>query len=77
MIDIRQGDSLLVMLPIADNFPLASPGIQGCFLAGERVVLSTSVRPADVLSLIGKERITHLKIVLAVVIRWLDEPDIG
>lgn len=75
--DIHPDDSLLVVLPIAHNFPLASPGIQAFLLHGARLVLSTSTRPADVLPLIERERVTHLEIVPAVIIRWLDQPDLS
>lgn len=75
--DIRDSDALLVVLPIAHNFPLASPGIQAFLLAGARIVLATSTRAKDVLPLIQAEGVTHLEIVPALMIRWLDEPDIG
>jgi 2,3-dihydroxybenzoate-AMP ligase len=74
VIDIRPGDALLVVLPIAHNFPLASPGIQGFFLHGARIVLSTSTRPGDVFPLISRERITHLELVPALLIRYLADP---
>src|SRR5262245_38152809 len=74
VIDIKPDDALLVVLPIAHNFPLASPGIQGFFLHGARIVLSTSMRPADVFPLISRERITHLELVPALLIRYLDDP---
>jgi 2,3-dihydroxybenzoate-AMP ligase len=72
--DIRPDDALLVVLPIAHNFPLASPGVQAFLLAGARVVLSTSTRAADVLPLIVRERVTHLELVPALLVRWLDDP---
>jgi 2,3-dihydroxybenzoate-AMP ligase len=75
--DIQPDDALLVVLPIAHNFPLASPGIQAFLLGGARIVLSTSARPEDALPLIAREKVTHLEIVPAVIIRWLDEPDLG
>jgi 2,3-dihydroxybenzoate-AMP ligase len=73
VVDIRPDDALLVVLPVAHNFPLASPGIQGFLLAGARCVLSPSARAADVLPLIQRERITHLEIVPALIIRWLED----
>jgi 2,3-dihydroxybenzoate-AMP ligase len=75
--DIRDSDALLVVLPIAHNFPLASPGIQAFLLAGARIVLSASTRAAQVLPLIRSEGVTHLEIVPAMMIRWLDDPGIG
>jgi 2,3-dihydroxybenzoate-AMP ligase len=72
--DIRPDDALLVVLPIAHNFPLASPGVQAFLLAGARVVLSTSTRAADALPLIARERVTHLELVPALLVRWINDP---
>ncbi len=72
--DIRPEDALLVVLPIAHNFPLASPGIQAFLTRGARVILSTSTRAADVIPLIEREKITHLELVPALLIRWINEP---
>lgn len=77
VIDIHPDDALLVVLPIAHNFPLASAGIQAFLLEGARIVLSTSTRPSDVMPLIERERISHLEIVPALIIRWLDDPDLA
>ena len=77
MIDVRPDDAQLVVLPIAHNLPLACPGIQGFFLRGARAVLSTSLRAADVFPLIARERVTHLAVVPAVLIRWINDPLIG
>lgn len=74
VIDIRPDDALLVVLPVAHNFPLASPGIQAFLLAGARIVLSPSNRLADCAPLLERERITHLELVPALLIRWLDDP---
>ena len=77
MVDVRPGDALLVVLPIAHNLPLACPGIQGFFLRGARAVLSASVRAPDVFSLIERERVTHLAVVPALLIRWINDPAIS
>jgi 2,3-dihydroxybenzoate-AMP ligase len=77
VIDIHEDDALLVVLPIAHNFPLASAGVLAFLLQGARIVLSTSTRPSDVMPLIARERISHLEIVPALIIRWLDDPDLG
>ena len=72
------GDSiLLLVLPIAHNLPLACPGVQGYFFQGGKIVLSTSTRPADVFGLIQKHRVTHVKLVPALLIRLIDSVDIG
>ena len=65
---------LLVVLPIAHNLPLACPGIQGFLFQGGRVVLSASTKPDDVCALIEKHRVTHLKVVPALLIRLLNDP---
>ncbi|MGH2371974.1 MAG: (2,3-dihydroxybenzoyl)adenylate synthase [bacterium] len=65
---------LLVVLPIAHNFALASPGIQGCLFNGGRVVLSESPRADAAFPLIERERITHLELVPALLIQWLHDP---
>ncbi len=72
--DIRPDDALLLALPIAHNFPLASPGLQAFMLQGARVVLSTSTRGSDLFRLIERERITHLELVPALLIRLLNDP---
>lgn len=69
------GDStLLLVLPIAHNLPLACPGIQGFFLKGGQVVLGTSTKPEDMFALIEKHRVTHVKVVPALLIRLLNDP---
>jgi 2,3-dihydroxybenzoate---[aryl-carrier protein] ligase len=68
---------LLVILPIAHNLPLACPGIQGFLFHGGRAVLSTSARPEDVCVLIEKHRVTHIKVVPALLIRLLHDPAVS
>jgi 2,3-dihydroxybenzoate---[aryl-carrier protein] ligase len=65
---------LLLALPIAHNLPLACPGIQGYFFQGGKVVLSPSTRPEDLFRLIEKHRVTHLKVVPALLIRLINSP---
>jgi 2,3-dihydroxybenzoate-AMP ligase len=68
---------LLVVLPIAHNLPLACPGIQGFLLNGGRVVIGASTRPPDVFAAIERNRVTHMKVVPALLIRFLNDPTIG
>jgi 2,3-dihydroxybenzoate-AMP ligase len=75
--DIHPDDCLLVVLPIAHNFPLACPGISGFFQKGARVILSESPRADDVFPLIARERITHLELVPALLIRYVNAPSIA
>jgi 2,3-dihydroxybenzoate-AMP ligase len=63
---------LLVVLPIAHNLPLACPGIQGFMFHGGKVVLSSSTKPEDMCALISEHRVSHLKVVPALLIRLLN-----
>ena len=72
------GDSVLLLaLPIAHNLPLACPGLQGYMLQGGKVVISASTRPEDLFKLIERHRVTHLKVVPALLIRLINDPLIG
>lgn len=71
------GDSvLLLMLPIAHNLPLACPGIQGFMFNGGKVVLCQSTRPEEVFPLVAKHRVSHIKVVPALLIRLINSPDV-
>jgi len=74
---VGENSVLLVSLPIAHNLPLACPGIQGFLFHGGRAVLSTSARPEDVCALIEKHRVTHIKVVPALLIRLLHDPAVS
>jgi 2,3-dihydroxybenzoate-AMP ligase len=74
---VGENTVLLVVLPIAHNLPLACPGIQGCLFHGGCVVLSASPRPEDVCALIEKHRVTHIKVVPALLIRLLHDPAVS
>jgi 2,3-dihydroxybenzoate-AMP ligase len=65
---------LLLMLPIAHNLPLACPGIQGFFFNGGTVVLSQSTRPEEVFRLVERHRVSHIKVVPALLIRLINNP---
>ena len=72
------GDSVLLLaLPIAHNLPLACPGLQGYMLQGGKVVLSASTKPEDLFRLVEQHRVTHLKVVPALLIRLINDPAIG
>ena len=68
---------LLLALPIAHNLPLACPGIQGYFFQGGKVVLSPTTRPEDMFRLIAQHKVTHIKVVPALLIRLINDPAIG
>ena len=68
---------LLLALPIAHNLPLACPGIQGYFFQGGKVVLSPTTRPEDMFRLIERHRVSHIKVVPALLIRMINDPSLG
>ena len=68
---------LLLVLPIAHNLPLACPGIQGYFFNGAKVVLCTSTRPEEMFPLVQAYRVTHIKVVPALLIRLVNSPEAG
>jgi len=72
------GDSvLLLVLPIAHNLPLACPGIQGFMFHGATVVVHHNTRPTEMFALMQRHRVTHLKVVPALLIRLINDPAIG
>jgi 2,3-dihydroxybenzoate-AMP ligase len=72
------GDSVLLLaLPIAHNLPLACPGIQGYFFNGAKVVLSSTTRPEEMFALAERHRVTHIKVVPALLLRLINSPEIG
>jgi 2,3-dihydroxybenzoate-AMP ligase len=74
--DVREDDVLLLVLPIEHNLPLACPGLQGFLLRGATAVLATSTRPEDVFALVQRHRVSHIHLVPALLIRWINAPTI-
>lgn len=65
---------LLVPIPIAHNFPLATPGVQASMLLGACTVLAPTPAPEVVFPLVASERATWVPAVPATAIRWLHDP---
>ncbi|MDH4377049.1 MAG: AMP-binding protein [Ramlibacter sp.] len=72
--ELTQDSTLLLVLPIAHNLPLACPGIQGFMFKGGKVVVHANTRPTEMFALIQKHKITHLKVVPALLIRLINDP---
>lgn len=68
---------LLLVLPIAHNLPLACPGIQGFMFSGAKVVVHGNTRPTEMFALIQKHKVTHLKVVPALLIRLINDSSAG
>lgn len=66
------GDVCLVVLPVAHNFPLSSPGVLGALLAGATVVLSPSPGAEDAFGLIERHRVTVTAVVPPIASLWLE-----
>ncbi|MBI2540187.1 MAG: AMP-binding protein, partial [Deltaproteobacteria bacterium] len=65
---------LLDALPLAHNLPLACPGLQGFLLHGGKVVLANTTRGEDIFPLVQRHRVTHIHVVPALLIRWINDP---
>lgn len=74
---VEEGKVLLDLLPIGHNLPLACPGLQGFVFRGGTVVMSQSVRGEDIFPLIEKHGVTHIAVVPALLIRWINDPTIS
>ncbi|MBV9542818.1 MAG: AMP-binding protein [Chloroflexi bacterium] len=74
--DVRDGDVLLDVLPISHNLPLACPGLQGFLLRGATTVMGPSTRAPDVFRQIQQHHVTHIHVVPALLIRWINDPSV-
>jgi 2,3-dihydroxybenzoate-AMP ligase len=72
--DLDREGVILLSVPIAHNFPLACPGVQGALLLGARTILAPSPDPETVFALVERERATWLPAVPATAIGWVNSP---
>ncbi|MFE7445206.1 (2,3-dihydroxybenzoyl)adenylate synthase [Streptomyces chartreusis] len=73
VVDIRPGDVLLDVLPLAHNLPLACPGLQGFLFNGATVALGTSTRTEGLFQRIERDKITHIHVVPALLIKMIND----
>lgn len=66
------GTVYLATLPMAHNFPLASPGVLGTFVAGGTVVTVPSPNPDVAFPAIARNGVTVTSVVPAIARRWMD-----
>nr|MDP2190104.1 AMP-binding protein [Rhodoferax sp.] len=64
----------MAILPLGHNYNLASPGMLGAFYYGGTLVLAPSGDPADVFSLVEREKVTTIAAVLPLISDWLNSP---
>jgi 2,3-dihydroxybenzoate-AMP ligase len=72
--DLERDGVILLSVPIAHNFPLACPGVQGALLLGARTILAPSPDAETVFALVERERATWIPAVPATVIGWMNSP---
>jgi 2,3-dihydroxybenzoate-AMP ligase len=64
----------MAILPLWHNYNLASPGMLGTFYFGGTVVLAPSGDPAEVFSLVEREKVTTIAAVVPLIANWLNSP---
>jgi len=70
-------DSVMgIAIPVNHNFALCSPGMQGVLFRGGRVVLIPATRNDVVFDNIQKERITIMPTPPALLLRWMEAPEL-
>jgi 2,3-dihydroxybenzoate-AMP ligase len=75
--NLDRDSAILLSVPIAHNFPLACPGVQGALLLGARTILAPSPDAETVFALVERERATWIPAVPATVIAWINSPRRG
>jgi 2,3-dihydroxybenzoate-AMP ligase len=66
-----------IAIPINHNFALSSPGLMGMLYKGGRVVLIPSTKTESVFESIQKEKITIMPTPPALLIRWMEAPELS
>ncbi|MBE8612966.1 MULTISPECIES: (2,3-dihydroxybenzoyl)adenylate synthase [Morganellaceae] len=67
---LDEASRLLVVLPVAHNFPMSSPGFLGGFFAGSTVYLADTASPEVCFPLIEKYKISQVSLVPSLVVLW-------
>jgi len=62
----------MAILPLGHNYNLASPGMLGTFYYGGTVALAASGDPAEVFSLVEREKVTAIAAVVPLISNWLN-----
>ena len=67
----------LASAPVAHNFSLTAPGLNGIIYFGAKIVLAPNPDPETVLSLVEGEKVTYMNGVPTMIINWLDHLERG
>ncbi|MDF1795104.1 MAG: AMP-binding protein [Coxiellaceae bacterium] len=73
---IDDNSVMLIVLQMAHNLPLACPGLQGFVRKGAKIVLHSNIRPEEVFELVQKHKVTHIHVVPALLIKWMNDEHI-
>jgi 2,3-dihydroxybenzoate-AMP ligase len=73
---VTVGSVLGIAIPVNHNFALSCPGLLGGIVRGAKVVLIPSARTETVLDAIQKEKITIMPTPPALLIRWMEFPQL-
>ena len=68
---------MLVVLPVAHNYPMSSPGILGVWSVGGAVVLSADPSPATAFPLVEAEGVTHVSLVPPLALLWTSAAELA
>jgi 2,3-dihydroxybenzoate-AMP ligase len=66
-----------IAIPISHNFGLDCPGLTGTLYKGGKVVLIPSTKTETVFKAIEEEKITIMPMVPALLIRWMEAPELS
>ena len=67
----------LMVLPMAHNYNLGSPGMLGAISAGGRVIVAPKADTKTCFDLIARERVTTVPGAVPVFVNWLNDPVLG
>lgn len=77
LVGLTQDSVMGIAIPVNHNFSLACPGLLGTLYNGGRVVLISSTRTDAVLETIEREKITIMPTPPALLIRWMEAPELS
>jgi 2,3-dihydroxybenzoate-AMP ligase len=77
VVGITQDSVMGIAIPVNHNFALACPGLLGTLCNGGQVVLIPTPRTDTVFEAIEKERITIMPTPPALLIRWMEAPELA
>ena len=74
---LREDSVMGIAIPVNHNFALSSPGLMGMLYKGGKVVLIPSTKTEAVFERIQKEKITIMPTPPALLIRWMEAPELS